>query len=69
MVSLTHLIEGCVIEEIVAAFSERPPGFELDVVTVHVGLGLNLLIEDVGFNLIDHGEDVIEFANINHPIR
>ncbi len=58
------LLEGFVGEEVGFAFGEGGPTFGLDVVFGHGLTGEFLLVEDVGFDLVDLGRDFGEGGEV-----
>ncbi len=60
--------EHLVLEEVVLAFRERPPGFDLHAVLLQELLGLDLLVERVGFDLVDRRGDVVVDDQVHHAV-
>ena len=65
----TDSLQRRVIEEIIATFSERAPGHNLNVVLLHVFLGNLLLLEHMRFYLVNGGFDFSEMVNVDQAVR
>lgn len=65
----TDLLQGGRIEEVVLSLGKGSPGHDLRAVLLEVLLGDFLLLEDVGFHLIDGGLDLGEVVDIQEPVR
>lgn len=63
-----HLNQRFVMKRIVPSFGERGPRFKKDAVLIRPFLCFELLVENVDFNLIDHGLDLAELANVDEPV-
>lgn len=61
--------DRCVFEQASAAFSEGRPGFLQDIIFFHDFMGGLLLIEHMGFHLIDHRLDAGEQCEIDKSVR
>jgi hypothetical protein len=57
-----------VLEDVVLALGERPPGFDLHVVLLQECLGLDLLVKGVGSDLVDRRDHLIMHEQIHHTV-
>ena len=61
-------MQRLVLEEVVLAFGERSPRFDLDVVFFEERLGFGLLVEGMRLNLVDRGRNLVVHEEVHEPV-
>lgn len=67
-VLVAYFNQSLVVEEIIAALGKRPPCHDVCPIFPHYLLGDDLLVEYMGFNLVDHRRYFAELCQVDETV-